>query len=82
MNSIRTKVTLGIILCSLISAVIISFMSMSNARNLSNADAENELALTCENTSSEINALISRIEQFVHISAIIRISQTPPPEFS
>ena len=82
MNSIRTKVTFGIILCSLISAVIISFMSMSNARSLSNADAENELALTCENTSSEIHALISRIEQSVHISAIIRISQTPPPEFS
>lgn len=65
MNSIRMKVTFGIIICSLISAVIISFLSISDSRSLSNSDAEKELTLTCENAGSEINALISKIEQSV-----------------
>lgn len=65
MHSIKTKVTLGIIICSLISAAIIGIMSISYSRDLSNADAENELALTCENAGSEINAIIFRVEQSV-----------------
>lgn len=65
MNSIKTKVTFGIIICSLISAAIIGIMSISYSRDLSNTDAENELALTCENAGSGINALISKVEQSV-----------------
>lgn len=65
MNSIRMKITIGIIFCSLISAVLISFMSISNATKLSDADAEKELTLSCENAASEIDALISKIEQSV-----------------
>ncbi len=65
MKSIRMKITVAIVICSLITASIISFLSISDTRNLSNTAAENELVLTCDNTGREINALISRIEQSV-----------------
>ncbi len=65
MKSIRLKITLNIIFCSLISATIISLLSVTNSRNVSITDAEKELILTCETSSKDINALISRIEQSV-----------------
>ena len=65
MKSIRMKITVAIVLCSLITASVISLLSISDTRTLSNAAAENELVLTCENTGEVINALISRIEQSV-----------------
>jgi len=65
MKSIRMKITVAIVICSLITASIISLLSISDTRELSNAAAEKELVLTCDNTGREINALISRIEQSV-----------------
>ena len=65
MKSIRMKITVAIVICSLITASIISLLSISDTRNLSNTAAEKELVLTCEKTGEEINALISRIEQSV-----------------
>ena len=65
MKSIRMKITVAIVVCSLITASIISILSISDTRELSNTAAENELVLTCDNTGREINALISRIEQSV-----------------
>lgn len=65
MSSIRVKVTVSIIICSLISAVIISFMSISNARGLSNTDAEKELTYICQSAGGEMNTLIANIEQSV-----------------
>lgn len=75
MKSIRMRITVGIIICSLISSVIISLLSISNSRNLSNTDAERELILTCENTSKDINASISRIEQSVDTLTDIALEQ-------
>ena len=65
MKSIRMKITVAIVICSLITACIISLLSISDTRKLSTAAAEKQLVLTCENTGEEINALISRIEQSV-----------------
>lgn len=65
MKSIRMKITVAIVVCSLITASIISFFSISDTRKLSITAAEKELVLTCDNTGREINALISRIEQSV-----------------
>lgn len=75
MKSIKMKITVGIIFCSLISASIIGLLSISNTRNMSNTDAERELVLTCENTSKDINALISRIEQSVDTLTDIALEQ-------
>ena len=65
MKSIRMKITVAIVICSLITASIISLLSISDTRELTNAAAENELVLTCQNTAEEIDALISKIEQSV-----------------
>lgn len=75
MKSIKMKITLAIVLCSLISATLISVMSITNSRSLSNKDARKELTLTCDNTGSEINALISRIEQSVDTLSDIALEQ-------
>ena len=65
MKSIRMKITVALVVCSLITASIISLLSISDTRELSDAAAEKELVLTCEKTGEEIDALISRIEQSV-----------------
>lgn len=66
MKSIRTKVTVSIILCSLISSVLISVISITYSSRTATNDAQTELAMSCENASGEINALVSRIEQSVN----------------
>ncbi|MGN0431031.1 MAG: methyl-accepting chemotaxis protein [Lachnospiraceae bacterium] len=75
MKSIKTKITVAIVVCSMISATIISLMSISNSRNMSNTQAEKELALSCINASTEINALISRVEQSVDTLSAIALEQ-------
>lgn len=75
MKSIRIKITIAIVICSLISAAIISLMSISNSSTMSNNDAKKELSLSCTNSSKEINALISRIEQSVDTLSDIALSQ-------
>lgn len=75
MKSIRMKITFAIVFCSLISAVVISWTSISNSSNLSNTDAREQLSLNCDNAGKEINALISRIEQSVDTLSDIALSQ-------
>ena len=81
MKSIRMKITVAIVVCSLITASIISILSISDTRELSNAAAEKELVLTCENTGEEINALISRIEQSVDTLSDIAMRRLDFPKF-
>lgn len=75
MKSIRMKITVAIVLCSLITATFISLLSISDSRGISNTAAEKELVLTCSNTAGEINALISRIEQSVDTLTDIAMDQ-------
>lgn len=56
-------------------------MSISDSRNMSNTQAEKELALSCENTSTEINALISRVEQSVDTLSDIAMDQMDFSQF-
>lgn len=81
MKSIRSKITSAIVLCSMISAIIISLMSISNSRNISVTEAEKELELSCENTGAEINALISRVEQSVDTLSDIAMDQLDFSQF-
>ncbi|MBO5459485.1 MAG: cache domain-containing protein, partial [Lachnospira sp.] len=75
MKSIKMRITAAIVICSLISASLISIMSISNSRVLSNTEAQRQLTLKCENTESEINALISRIEQSVDTLSDIALEE-------
>lgn len=75
MKSIKIRITAAIVICSLISASLISIMSILNARELSNTEAHKQLTMTCENTGAHINALISRIEQSVDTLSDIALEQ-------
>lgn len=81
MKSIKAKITVAIVVCSLISATIISLMSISNSSNMSNTQAEKELELSCENTGAKINALISRVEQSVDTLSDIAMDQMDFSQF-
>ena len=75
MKSIKLKITVAIVVCSLISASIISLLSISNSRGSANTSAEKELILTSANTGEDINALISRIEQSVDTLSDVAIER-------
>lgn len=75
MKSIRTKVTVSIIICSLLSAVFISFLSISNTRGMSNTSAEKELSFISEIEGGEINAMLSRVEQSVNTLSDIALAK-------
>lgn len=81
MKSIKLKITVAIVLCSLISASIISLLSISNSRFFSNASAEKELISTCSNTGGEIDALVSRIEQSVDTLSDIALERMDLSKF-
>lgn len=75
MKSIRTKITLSIIFCALISSVFVGLLSINDSRKVSNNDAEQMLALTVSQKSVEINSLITAIEQSVDTLSSIALDR-------
>lgn len=65
MKSIKTKIIISIIACTLLSAVPIGVLSLKNVYETSNQSAEKEMTLTCQNAKNEIDAQIAQIEQSV-----------------
>ncbi|MCM1125203.1 MAG: methyl-accepting chemotaxis protein [Lachnospiraceae bacterium] len=65
MKSIKTKITISILLCALISSAFVGLLSISDSRKVSNENAEQILALTVEKKSIEIDSMIASIEQSV-----------------
>lgn len=65
MKSIKTKITLSILLCALISSAFVGLLSINDSRKVSTQNAEQILALTVEKKSVEINSMITAIEQSV-----------------
>ena len=82
MKSIKIKITISIILCSLLSSMLVGIMSISNSRKVSNEDAEQTLALTVEAKSIEINSLIAMIEQSVNTLSSISLDRLDFSKFS
>lgn len=75
MRSIRGKITAAIVLCSLITASFIGFLSITNSRKLSNTAAENELVMTGTATTGDINSMITKIEHSVDTLSDIALSR-------
>lgn len=65
MKSIKVKIIASIVICTLLSSVSIGLLSVFSVYRMSNQDAKQELSLICKNEGSEIDALVSRIEQSV-----------------
>ena len=81
MKSIKTKIIVSIIACTLLSVIPIGFMSLRNVYQTSNQGAEQELALKCRNEQEQINAQISKIEQSVDTLSSIAMNKLDFSEF-
>ena len=75
MKSIKTKIIVSIIACTLLSSIPIGIMSLRNVYQTSNQAAEQELALKCRNEQEQINAQISKIEQSVDTLSSIAMNK-------
>lgn len=64
-RTIRTKIILAIVVCSVITAVIIGGLSIINARNSEEAVALEEMGSVGRLKSQEMNDTIQRVEQSV-----------------
>lgn len=72
MSTIKMKITTGIIVCSLLTAVILGGVSIVNSTSIANANAVEKMQLTNQLQIEEINATIMRIEQSVDtLSAMV-----------
>ncbi|MBO5373215.1 MAG: methyl-accepting chemotaxis protein [Lachnospiraceae bacterium] len=65
MRSIRTKIILGILLCSILTAVITGVMTLWNSTQIAGTNAKEQMAAETQMNAGEINSMISGIEQSV-----------------
>lgn len=65
MRTIRTKIISRILMCSLLTALVISALSIVNSTKLTNKDAKEKMQITGKMQAQELNGTIIRIEQSV-----------------
>lgn len=66
MKSIRFKIVTGILVCSVLTAVLIGIMSIVNSISIANRDAKLQMEMAAQLCVDELNATISDIEQSVN----------------
>ena len=67
MKSIRTKIIVGIILCSTLTALLIGGLAMINSANLASGDTQERMRMTSQIHSQELSGTIESIEQSVNL---------------
>lgn len=65
MKSIKSKITLLVLTCMLLTAFSIGLISIDSSKMVVNENSVQMMDLVCENKAQSINALLSRIEQSV-----------------
>ena len=65
MKSIKTKITLTVVLCALLSGFICGGVSIINVTRTSYENSKEEMALKCLQQSGEINGMLQRVAQSV-----------------
>lgn len=65
MRTIRGRIITGILICSVLTAVIIGGLSIWNSTQIASRDAKVQMQITGKNQADELNSVISRIEQSV-----------------
>lgn len=66
MKSIKFKISLAILICSILIAILIGFESISNSTNVAETNSREKLTLICQNKTSELNATITKVEESVN----------------
>lgn len=69
MKSIRTKIALLVMVCTILSSAVVGMLSIGTAKTLIEEDSEKMMNQSCENSAQKIDAVISRIEQSVETLA-------------
>ena len=71
MKTIRIKIILGIILCSLLTALIVGLLSIRSTMKISEEDSTRSMINQSAAVSNELDSTILRVEQSVNILAEI-----------
>ena len=75
MKSIQTKFIALILGCVLLSSVVIGGAGILNAQRVVDADSAKIMNILCEQKASELDALLSRIEQSVKTLSLYTLDQ-------
>lgn len=67
MKTIRRKIIFGILLCSILSAMVMGTLAILNSAQLASKDTQQKMQMTCQIQTENINAMILRIEQSVDL---------------
>ncbi len=71
MKTIRLKIVLGILLCSLLTALIVGLLSIRSTMRISEADSQSSMVNQTAALANEMDSTILRVEQSVNILADI-----------
>ncbi len=71
MKTIRIKIILGIMLCSLLTALIVGLLSIRTTMQMSEEDSTQSMIIQSAAISSELDSTVLRVEQSVDILADI-----------
>lgn len=74
MKSIRTKISITLIICTLLSTIICGTISIINTSKSEISNANSQMRLTCQNQSSQLETILSRISDSVNVLANISLS--------
>ena len=66
MRSIKFKIVLSILMCSILIAVLVGFESIFNSTNVAEANSREKLNLICQNKTNELNSKIGKVEASVN----------------
>lgn len=80
MRSIKAKIIIAVIICSLLSAGICGGVSIMNSTTASYENSKKEMLLICENESQLLDAMMERIEQSVNTAYDIAIKELDDAE--
>ena len=74
MKSIRAKISLTLILCTLVSIVICGGISIINTSKKVSNDSSKQMQLTCQNESNDLDSTLKRISNSVDTLSNISLS--------
>lgn len=74
MKSIRAKIIVSILICSLFTSVLIGVLAISNSAGTAGKDAMTKMQLTGQKKTEEINSTIQKIEQSVDTLSEVAMS--------
>jgi methyl-accepting chemotaxis protein len=81
MKSIKTKIIIGIILCSLLTAVIISVLVIVNTTKVTRTDSIETMNYRASAVTSDLNKKIECVEQSVNTLATVAMSRMSTNRF-